>query len=130
MKSKNNETRLVSASNARWFAAGLLVMAMACGVCLIGTHLIWSHGGSGTAQAMLSIGLLTVLPLGGALGLAFCAWRAIGVRRQMFASASLGVLIGGILLTGFMLASANRLAAVEAIFAPGNTPTKSECEVE
>jgi hypothetical protein len=120
MKNENNETRLVSAFNVRRFAAGLLIMAAAWGVSLIGSLLIWSHGGSGVAQAMLSIGLLTVFPLGGALGFASCAWRAVGVRRRMLASVSLGFVAGGILLTGFMLADANRLAAVEAVFVLGN----------
>ncbi len=121
MKNENKETRLVSAFNVRWFAAGLLVMAAAWGVSLIGTHLIWSHGGSGVAQAMLSLGLLTVLPLASAGYFAVCAWRAVGVRRRMFASIGLGFVVGGILLTGFMLSNANRLAAVEAIFVAGNT---------
>ncbi len=110
-----------SVFNMRWFAAGLLIMAAAWGVSLIGSHLIWPHGGSGVAQTMLSLGRLTIFPLGGALGLAFCAWRAVGVRRRMLASISLGFVVGGILLTGFMLGNANRLAAVEAIFVAGNT---------
>ena len=130
MKNESKEARLASALNMRWFVAGLLVMAAAWGASLVGTHLIWSHGGSGVAQAMLSLALLTVFPFGGALGLAFCAWRAIGVRRRMFASASLGLLIGSILMTGFMVSTANRRAAVEAIFVPGNAPVNSECEVE
>ena len=115
------EIRPMSASSMRWFAAGLLVMAAAWGVSLIGTHLIWSHDGSGVAQAMLSLGLLTVRPLASAGYFAVCAWRAVGVRRRMFASIGLGFVVGGILLTGFMLSNANRLAAVEAIFVAGNT---------
>ena len=113
MKSEvRKETRPMSASSMRWFAAGLLVMAAAWGVSLIGTHLIWSHDGSGVAQAMLSLGLLTVFPLISAGYFAACAWRAIGVRRRLLASISLAFVIGGMLLTGYLFANANRRAAV------------------
>ena len=118
MKSEvKKETKPVSAFNMRWFATGLFVMVAAWGVSLLGSHLIWSHGGSGVAQAMLSICLLTVFPLAGTIGLAACAWRAIGVRRHMFASVGLSIAVSGILLTGFMLADMNRRAVVESIFA-------------
>ena len=117
MKNENKETIPVHAFSTRCFAVGLLVMAASWTVCLVGTHLIWSHGGGVMAQATLSICLLTVFPLAGAIGLAACAWRAIGVRRRMFASVGLGIAVGGILLTGFMLSDVNRRAAVESIFA-------------
>ena len=120
MEDENNETRLVSAFNSRWFAVGLLIIAVAWGVSLIGTHLIWVHGGSGAAQAILSVGLLTVFPLASAGCFAICAWRAIGVRRQMFASVCLGFLVGGVLLTGYMFANANRCAAIGSLFTSVN----------
>ena len=120
MKNESNETRLVSALNMRWVAVGLLVMVVVWAVCLVGTHLIWSHGGGGMAQAMLSLALLTVFPLVGAVGLIAYAVHASGVRRRMLVSAGLGIAVGGILLTGFMLVNANRRAAVENIFCTTN----------
>ncbi len=120
MKNESKETRLASALNMRWFVAGLLVMAAAWGASLVGTHLIWSHGGGGVAQAMLSLGLLTVFPLVGAVGLIAYAVRVSGVRRWMLVNVGLGIAVGGILLTGFMLANANRRAAVESIFITTN----------
>ena len=120
MKNENKETRLVSAFNVRWFALGLLVMAVVWAVCLVGTHLIWSHGGGGVAQAMLSLGLLTVFPLVGAVGLFAYAVRVSGVRRWMLVNVGLGIAVGGILLTGFMLANANRRAAITSIFVSSN----------
>ncbi len=130
MKNENNETRLVSAFNVRWVAAGLLVTGAAFVVCLACTHMVWSSGGSSKAQILISVCLLAVFPFASAFASAIFAWRAVGVRRRMLASISLGLVVGGILLTGFMLSNANRLAAVKAIFVSGDAPASSECEVE
>ena len=128
---ENKGKRPVSAFNMRWFAAGLLATGAAFGVCLAGSHMIWRGGGSVVVQAMFSVVLLTILPLASAGYFAVCAWRASGLPYRMkLASVSLGFALGGILLTGFMLADANRLAAVHAVFVSGIVPVNSECEVE
>ena len=115
---KNNKEKMpVSVFSTRCFMVGLLVMTAAWAVCLVGTHLIWSHGGSGLAQAGLTLGLLTVFPSVGAVGLIALAVRTIGAYRRMFVSVGLGMALGGALLTVVMFSSANRRAAVERIFA-------------
>ena len=124
-----NKTRLVSASNVRWFVVGLLVTGAAFVACLVGTHMIWSSGGSSKAQILMSVCLLAVFPFASAFVCAIFAWRT-PTARQKLASISLGFVLGGLLAGYLLLSNANRLAAVKAIFVPGNTPEKSECEVD
>ena len=106
------ETRPMSAFSKRCFAAGLLVTGAAFLACLVGTHMIWSTGGSSEAQILMSVCILAIFPFASAAVSAICAWRAIGVRRRMLASISLGFVVGGMILTGYLFANANRRAAV------------------
>ena len=103
--------------DTRWFMVALAVMGGAFVACLVGTEVVWRLGGGKEVQPLLSLISLTAFPLASAVTLAIFAWRATcATRRVAFMSAGIGSLVGGLLLSGFMFANANRCAAIGSLF--------------
>ena len=117
MKAEKDEIGTRVVFDTRWFMVALAVMGAAFVACLVGTEVVWRLGGGKEAQILLSIISLAAFPLASAVTLAIFAWRTTSAtRRVAFMSACIGSLVGGLLLSGFMFANANRCAAIGSLF--------------